>query len=140
MIASRPAVHCREAAAKQRLALLKANDAEAYLKLVKSAKNSRLTQLLGQTDACLNNLAARLRLKTQPPLTSISSAAEKEGTVVAAAFNLGCILQACMHLADTSTHLNQLLAIERSGHVLDDARHVRFYMIYYGENPANRFL
>ena len=53
----------REAAAKERLAMLKSNDVAAYLKLVQSAKNSRLNQLLSQTDACLNNLAARLRLK-----------------------------------------------------------------------------
>lgn len=86
MLEYKPAVHCREAAAKERLALLKANDSEAYLKLVRSAKNSRLNQLLGQTDACLNNLAARLRLKTKPLPTSGEVAAEKEGMLAAAAF------------------------------------------------------
>ena len=54
---------CREAAARERLVMLKSNDVQAYLKLVKSAKNSRLSQLLKQTDACLNKLAARLKLK-----------------------------------------------------------------------------
>lgn len=56
---------CREAAAKERLAMLKSNDVDLYLKLVQSAKNSRLNQLLSQTDACLNNLAARLNLKSK---------------------------------------------------------------------------
>ena len=55
---------CREAAARERLAMLKSNDVGAYLKLVQSAKNSRLSQLLSQTDACLNKLAARLKLKS----------------------------------------------------------------------------
>ncbi|DBA74270.1 hypothetical protein WJX77_010300 [Trebouxia sp. C0004] len=54
----------REVAARERLAMLKCNDVKAYLKLVQSAKNSRLSQLLNQTDACLNKLAARLNLKS----------------------------------------------------------------------------
>ena len=54
----------REAAARERLAMLKSNDVGAYLKLVQSAKNSRISQLLNQTDACLNKLAARLNLKS----------------------------------------------------------------------------
>ena len=53
---------CREAAARERLAMLKSNDVQAYLKLVRSAKNSRLSELLKQTDACLDKLAARLKL------------------------------------------------------------------------------
>ena len=64
---------CREAAARERLATLKSNDVAAYLKLVQSAKNSRLSQLLKQTDACLNKLASRLKLK---PRVSGSATAE----------------------------------------------------------------
>ena len=68
---------CREAAARERLVMLKSNDVGAYLKLVQSAKNSRLSQLLTQTDTCLNKLAARLKLK--PGLHSSQSAAAPDG-------------------------------------------------------------
>lgn len=71
---------CREAAAKERLAMLKSNDVAAYLKLVQSAKNSRLNQLLSQTDACLNNLAARLRLKGNAETDADLSAATAGAT------------------------------------------------------------
>lgn len=57
----------KEAAARERLATLKSNDVQAYLKLVQSAKNSRLSQLLKQTDACLNKLAGRLTAKGRCP-------------------------------------------------------------------------
>ena len=69
---------CRETAAKERLAVLKSNDVGAYLKLVQSAKSSRLNQLLSQTDACLNNLAARLRLKSKPKQAAGHEAATTE--------------------------------------------------------------
>ena len=65
----------REAAARERLAMLKSNDVGAYLKLVQSAKNSRLSQLLTQTDACLNKLAARLK----PSLHTAQTAAVPDG-------------------------------------------------------------
>ena len=64
---------CREAAARERLATLKSNDVQAYLKLVQSAKNSRLSQLLKQTDACLNKLAGRLRAKGRCPGSSTAA-------------------------------------------------------------------
>ena len=67
----------REAAARERLAMLKSNDVGAYLKLVQSAKNKRLSQLLTQTDACLNKMAARLKLK--PSLPSSHPAGVPEG-------------------------------------------------------------
>lgn len=69
---------CRETAAKERLAVLKSNDVGAYLKLVQSAKSSRLNQLLSQTDACLNNLAVRLRLKSKPKQAAGHKAATTE--------------------------------------------------------------
>ena len=62
--------------------MLKSNDVQAYLKLVRSAKNSRLSQLLKQTDACLDKLAARLKLKARPTgsghsaATAVSNAAD----------------------------------------------------------------
>ncbi|KAL3133545.1 hypothetical protein ABBQ38_007396 [Trebouxia sp. C0009 RCD-2024] len=55
--------------------MLKTNDVQAYMKLVQSAKNSRLSQLLNQTDACLNKLAARLKLKGRSPSSSHATAA-----------------------------------------------------------------
>jgi len=69
----------REAAARERLAMLKSNDVGAYFKLVQSAKNSRLSQLLNQTDACLNKLAARLNLKSSAQGSRGVAAAEKAG-------------------------------------------------------------
>ena len=60
--------------------MLKSNDVAAYLKLVQSAKNSRLNQLLSQTDACLNNLAARLRLKGNAKTDADLSAATEGAT------------------------------------------------------------
>jgi len=69
----------REAAARERLAMLKSNDVGAYLKLVQSAKNSRLSQLLNQTDACLNKLAARLNLKSSAQGSRGVAAAETAG-------------------------------------------------------------
>ena len=61
------------------MAMLKSNDVGAYLKLVQSAKNSRLSQLLNQTDACLNKLAARLNLKSTAQGSSGRAAAETAG-------------------------------------------------------------
>ena len=70
----------REAAARERLAMLKSNDVQAYLKLVRSAKNSRLSQLLKQTDACLNKLAARLKLKGKFMGSSLAAATALDNT------------------------------------------------------------
>ena len=69
--------------------MLKSNDVAAYLKLVQSAKNSRLSQLLKQTDACLNKLASRLKLK---PSASGSAAAETTDADGESASS--CLLQA----------------------------------------------
>eukprot|EP00003_Mantamonas_plastica_P005774 TRINITY_DN1471_c0_g1_i21.p1 TRINITY_DN1471_c0_g1~~TRINITY_DN1471_c0_g1_i21.p1 ORF type:complete len:941 (-),score=329.76 TRINITY_DN1471_c0_g1_i21:86-2908(-) len=45
---------------RARLMALKANDEEAYYKLVKESKNKRIKILLKQTDDCLKNLASRV--------------------------------------------------------------------------------
>jgi hypothetical protein len=45
----------REREERSRLKALKENDTEAYYKLLESAKESRLTELLKQTEACLGN-------------------------------------------------------------------------------------
>ena len=50
-----------ERTAKQRLALLKSNNEEAYLKLLDQAKDTRITHLLKQTDGFLSQLAASVK-------------------------------------------------------------------------------
>ncbi|KFH48894.1 Chromatin structure-remodeling complex subunit-like protein [Hapsidospora chrysogenum ATCC 11550] len=61
-----------ERTAKQRLQALKANDEEAYLKLLDQAKDTRITQLLKQTDGFLHQLAASVKSQQR-------QAAEKYG-------------------------------------------------------------
>ncbi|KAI9681780.1 MAG: hypothetical protein M1829_000525 [Trizodia sp. TS-e1964] len=61
-----------ERTAKQRLQALKANDEEAYLKLLDQAKDTRITHLLKQTDGFLNQLAASVKQQQR-------SAAERYG-------------------------------------------------------------
>jgi len=46
-----------ERLAKERLRALKADDEEAYMKLIDTAKDTRITQLLRQTDGFLDSLA-----------------------------------------------------------------------------------
>ncbi|CAK7271643.1 transcriptional regulator [Sporothrix epigloea] len=50
-----------ERTAKQRLQALKANDEEAYLKLLDQAKDTRITHLLHQTDGFLHQLASSVK-------------------------------------------------------------------------------
>ncbi|KAI0014042.1 SNF2-family ATP dependent chromatin remodeling factor snf21 [Xylariaceae sp. FL0662B] len=50
-----------ERTAKQRLQALKANDEEAYLKLLDQAKDTRITHLLRQTDGFLKQLASSVK-------------------------------------------------------------------------------
>ncbi len=52
-----------ERTAKQRLQALKANDEEAYLKLLDQAKDTRITHLLRQTDGFLKQLASSVRVQ-----------------------------------------------------------------------------
>jgi ATP-dependent helicase STH1/SNF2 len=47
-----------ERISKERLKALKADDEEAYMKLIDTAKDTRITQLLRQTDGYLDSLAA----------------------------------------------------------------------------------
>ena len=48
---------CIERIAKERLKALKADDEEAYMKLIDMAKDTRITHLLRQTDSYLDSLA-----------------------------------------------------------------------------------
>lgn len=50
-----------ERTAKQRLAALKSNDEEAYLKLLDQTKDTRITQLLKQTNTFLDSLSEAVR-------------------------------------------------------------------------------
>ena len=50
-----------ERTAKQRLQALKANDEEAYMKLLDQAKDTRITHLLRQTDGFLTQLASSVK-------------------------------------------------------------------------------
>lgn len=52
-----------ERTAKQRLAALKSNDEEAYLKLLDQTKDTRITQLLKQTNTFLDSLAQAVRVQ-----------------------------------------------------------------------------
>jgi ATP-dependent helicase STH1/SNF2 len=65
-----------ERVAKQRLQALKANDEEAYLKLLGQAKDTRITHLLKQTDSFLDSLAASVR---QQQRDAIQNYGENEG-------------------------------------------------------------
>ncbi|KAM0512615.1 hypothetical protein ACHAPE_008639 [Trichoderma viride] len=62
-----------ERTAKQRLQALKANDEEAYLKLLDQAKDTRITHLLKQTDGFLHQLASSVKAQQR-------QAAETYGT------------------------------------------------------------
>ncbi|KAK1691456.1 SNF2 family domain-containing protein [Colletotrichum godetiae] len=57
-----------ERTAKQRLQALKANDEEAYLKLLDEAKDTRITHLLRQTDGFLRQLAASVKSQQRKAL------------------------------------------------------------------------
>ncbi|KAJ3118402.1 hypothetical protein HDU96_001920 [Phlyctochytrium bullatum] len=50
---------------QERLQALKANDEEAYLKLIDQAKDTRITQILGQTQQYLSNLTANIASQQQ---------------------------------------------------------------------------
>lgn len=52
-----------ERTAKQRLAALKSNDEEAYLKLLDQTKDTRITHLLKQTNSFLDSLAQAVRVQ-----------------------------------------------------------------------------
>ncbi|KAL7274633.1 transcriptional regulator [Rhizina undulata] len=65
-----------ERTAKQRLQALKANDEEAYLKLLDQAKDTRITHLLRQTDQFLESLAASVR---QQQRDAVKTYGEPEG-------------------------------------------------------------
>jgi ATP-dependent helicase STH1/SNF2 len=66
-----------ERTAKQRLAALKSNDEEAYLKLLDQAKDTRITHLLRQTDGFLSQLAASVKAQQRNAAERYGDGAEE---------------------------------------------------------------
>ncbi|KAI0252671.1 SNF2 family N-terminal domain-containing protein [Lactifluus subvellereus] len=68
-----------ERISKERLKALKADDEEAYMKLIDTAKDTRITHLLKQTDTYLDSLAqAVLAQQTDQPIDIIDEATSEE--------------------------------------------------------------
>ena len=66
-----------ERIAKERLNALKADDEEAYLKLIDTAKDTRITHLLRQTDAYLDSLAQAVQAQQNDDVHADAIAAER---------------------------------------------------------------
>lgn len=66
-----------ERTAKQRLALLKSDNEEAYLKLLDQAKDTRITHLLKQTDGFLSQLAASVKAQQRKAAERYGDAADE---------------------------------------------------------------
>lgn len=67
-----------ERTAKQRLAALRANDEDAYLKLLDQTKDTRITHLLKQTNSFLSSLSQAVRVQQQDS-SSQAAAVPAEG-------------------------------------------------------------
>jgi hypothetical protein len=68
-----------ERISKECLKALKADDEEAYMKLIDTAKDTRITHLLKQTDTYLNSLAqAVLSQQTDAPLDAVEEATNED--------------------------------------------------------------
>ncbi|EPQ28278.1 uncharacterized protein PFL1_04105 [Pseudozyma flocculosa PF-1] len=68
-----------ERIAKERLNALKADDEEAYLKLIDTAKDTRITHLLRQTDGYLDSLAQAVQAQQNDDVHAEAIAAERAG-------------------------------------------------------------
>lgn len=68
-----------ERIAKERLNALKADDEEAYLKLIDTAKDTRITHLIRQTDAYLEGLAQAVQAQQNDDVHAEAIAAERAG-------------------------------------------------------------
>lgn len=76
-----------ERISKERLKALKADDEEAYLKLIDTAKDTRITHLLRQTDAYLDSLAqAVVAQQNEHGLPDTSGFEQEEGPTSEATF------------------------------------------------------
>ncbi|KAK0526835.1 ATP-dependent DNA helicase Snf21 [Tilletia horrida] len=68
-----------ERIAKERLNALKADDEEAYLKLIDTAKDTRIAHLVRQTDAYLDSLAQAVQAQQNDDVHADAIAAERAG-------------------------------------------------------------
>ena len=68
-----------ERIAKERLNALKADDEEAYLKLIDTAKDTRIAHLLRQTDVYLDNLAQAVQAQQNDDVHAEAIAADRAG-------------------------------------------------------------
>jgi SNF2 family DNA or RNA helicase len=68
----------RAKAQRARLEALKFDDLEGYMRLVQSAKSSQIDSLLSQTDACLRQLARRLKTRASSTSQQPSTTASKD--------------------------------------------------------------
>lgn len=76
-----------ERISKERLKALKADDEEAYMKLIDTAKDTRITHLLRQTDAYLDSLAqAVIAQQNEGAATVIGNFESEEGPTSEATF------------------------------------------------------
>ena len=76
-----------ERLAKERLKALKADDEEAYMKLIDTAKDTRITHLLKQTDAYLDSLAqAVVAQQTESGVATSGNWESEEGPTSEATF------------------------------------------------------
>ncbi|CEH13379.1 snf2-family atp dependent chromatin remodeling factor snf21 [Ceraceosorus bombacis] len=64
--------------AEERLQALKADDEEAYLKLIDTAKDTRITHLIRQTDSYLNSLAEAVQAQQNDDVHAEAIAAERQ--------------------------------------------------------------
>ena len=69
-----------ERISKERLKALKADDEEAYMKLIDTAKDTRITHLLKQTDTYLDSLAQAVRAQQSESLVDMVEEATSEET------------------------------------------------------------
>lgn len=77
-----------ERVAKERLNALRADDEEAYLKLIDTAKDTRITHLIRQTDAYLSGLAQSIQAQQNDAVHADAIAAERAGNAAAHAEEL----------------------------------------------------
>ncbi|GBF90068.1 hypothetical protein Rsub_02776 [Raphidocelis subcapitata] len=80
----------REEARAQRLSALRSSDMEAYKDLLRETRNTQLSKVLSETDACLHSLMRRLNVPAAPQrrATGAADPAGKEGAGASSAWAL----------------------------------------------------
>jgi ATP-dependent helicase STH1/SNF2 len=75
-----------ERISKERLKALKADDEEAYMRLIDTAKDTRITHLLRQTDSYLDSLAQAVRAQQTDGADAFAHVEQEEGPASEATF------------------------------------------------------